>query len=622
MAQQIDVSIEIDGKPISPFSRLTISQRIDWHHHFEIVIPLDAFEGTGQTALNQAKDFLGGKVEISMKPKIFIKQEKNIFKGLITEVSMARHLRGQREVIVRGQSPTILLDGAMHCRCFYDMSLSDIVHNLSDNIASNALEMKVQPSYTKNFPYFVQYKESSFHCMNRAAAMYGEWCFYNGTQLVFGKLDKDKKVDLPIEKDLFDFGFSLKSVPLNFKAAAYNYMEKEIYESEAANASVNDLEQYGEFSLGKSDDFFKQDATYESSHIVQGADELNDLVEIKKNILARDLVVASGISDNPYLNVGAIINITGEGRNEEDYGEFIVTHVSHSTDSTGNYQNHFEAIPGDATFPPPNPNVRPVIPETQTAIVTDNVDPEDLGRIKVKMPWQDSNGEETIWLRTLNQYAGKERGFYFVPEIEDEVLIGFEHGNFNNPYVMGSLWNGKDKPDAWKDDKNNLKVIKTRSGNQIHFIDEDGKEEIKIMNKDANDPTNEISLTLDAGGKISIKTKGDMVLSADGDIEITSKKSITMKADESINMESGSGTKMKSSETTMEVNGNIKFESMGNTTIKSTGNTTIESTGNATLKGTQALVEGTAQAELKGGATASVNGSGMAEIKGALVKIN
>ena len=610
MAQQIEVSIEIGGQPISPFSRLTISQRIDWHHHFEIVIPLDAFQGTNQTALNQAKDFITKEVIISMKPKIFIKQEKNIFKGLITEVSMSRHQRGHREVIVRGHSPTILLDGAMHCRCFYEMSLSDIVHQLLGNVAANALETKVQPSFTNVFPYFVQYKESSFHCMNRAAALYGEWCFYNGTELVFGSLDKDNKINLPMERDLFDFGFSLKVAPLNFKAFAYNYMEKETYESPSSGAAVNDLEQYGEFSMGKSDEFYKQEAIYGSSQIIHNEGELKDLVERKKNTLARELVVASGISDNPYINVGAVINITGEGRNEEDYGEFIITHVSHSTDGTGNYQNHFECIPADATFPPPNPNVNAVISETQTALVTDNNDPEGLGRIKVKLPWQ--NGEETPFIRIANQYAGMERGFYFLPEVDDEVLVGFEQGNINNPYVLGSLYNGKDKPDGWDNPDNTLKVIKTRNGNQIHFIDDDGKEEIRILNKDASDATNEISLSLEGNGKISIKTKGDMELSAEGNMTFTSKKSITMKADQSINMESGSGTKMKASETKMEATG--KFE------VKA-ANVNIEGSASSKMKAAQTSVEGSAQVEVKG-AMASLNGSGVTEVKGGIVKIN
>src|SRR5690606_33415938 len=131
--------------------------------------------------------------------------------------------------------------------------------------------------------------ESSFHCMNRAAALYGEWCFYNGTELVFGKLDKDNKVNLPMVKDLFDFGFSLKVVPLNFKAFVYNYYEKEIYESASSDAAVNDLEQYGEFSMGKSDEFYRQDASYEAPQIIQDEGELKDLVERKKNTLAREL---------------------------------------------------------------------------------------------------------------------------------------------------------------------------------------------------------------------------------------------------------------------------------------------------------------------------------------------
>src|SRR5437868_3604561 len=90
-------------------------------------------------------------------------------------------------------------------------------------------------------------------------------------------------------------------------------------------------------------------------------------------------------------------------------------------------------------------------------VVTNNQgDPDGLGRVKVKFPWL-SNEEESFWARVAAPMAGKERGFYFLPEVEDEVLVAFEQGDVRFPYVVGSLWNGKDAPPAKNDDgKNNV----------------------------------------------------------------------------------------------------------------------------------------------------------------------
>ena len=109
-------------------------------------------------------------------------------------------------------------------------------------------------------------------------------------------------------------------------------------------------------------------------------------------------------------------------------------------------------------------------------VVTNNKDPDALGRVKVKFPWL-SDTDESHWARVVTPMAGGGRGFYFLPEVDDEVLVGFEHGDVGLPYVLGSLWNGKDKPPEKNDDgKNNLRVIKSRSGHLIRLDDTDAKE--------------------------------------------------------------------------------------------------------------------------------------------------
>lgn len=114
------------------------------------------------------------------------------------------------------------------------------------------------------------------------------------------------------------------------------------------------------------------------------------------------------------------------------------------------------------------------------AIVTNNKDPEGLGRVKLKFPWF-SDDNETDWVRVATFMAGSEMGGYFIPEVGDEVLVAFEHGNINAPYVIGALWNAKQKPpEKNPDGKNNIRKFRSRSGHEIVFNDNDVEKKEKI----------------------------------------------------------------------------------------------------------------------------------------------
>ena len=110
-------------------------------------------------------------------------------------------------------------------------------------------------------------------------------------------------------------------------------------------------------------------------------------------------------------------------------------------------------------------------------IVTNNKDPEGLGRVKVKLPWM-ADELESNWARVVTPMAGAQRGIYFLPEVDDEVLVAFEHGSAEHPYVLGALWNGKDKPpESNSDGKNNTRTIRSRSGHVIRLTDTAGEKD-------------------------------------------------------------------------------------------------------------------------------------------------
>jgi len=113
-------------------------------------------------------------------------------------------------------------------------------------------------------------------------------------------------------------------------------------------------------------------------------------------------------------------------------------------------------------------------------LVTNNQDPEGLGRVRLKFPWL-SDENESDWVRIATFMAGNQRGGYFLPEVGDEALVAFEHGDINRPYVIGFLWNGVDKPpEANSDGKNSIRTITSRSGHEIIFNDDADQKQEKL----------------------------------------------------------------------------------------------------------------------------------------------
>jgi uncharacterized protein involved in type VI secretion and phage assembly len=120
------------------------------------------------------------------------------------------------------------------------------------------------------------------------------------------------------------------------------------------------------------------------------------------------------------------------------------------------------------------------IPGVAVAIVTDNEDPEGMGRVRVTYPWRDAD-DESHWARIATPMAGGGMGAYFLPEVDDEVLVAFENGDIHYPYVVGSLWNGTDTPPADNaDGKNDVRLIRSRSGHEIVLNDSDTEGRVEI----------------------------------------------------------------------------------------------------------------------------------------------
>ena len=198
-----------------------------------------------------------------------------------------------------------------------------------------------------------------------------------------------------------------------------------------------------------------------------------------------------------------------------------------------------------------------------TAIVTDNVDPEKLGRVKLQFPWS-SDDSESAWARVSTFMAGEDQGFYFIPEIEQEVLVVFMHGDIEYPIVIGTLWNADSMPPQVDDnDANDIGKIRSRSGHEIIFNDNsDGDTKLEITSSMGH----KIVLDDSDSGKIEISSAGGYSIVMDDSSGIT----IEDNSGSQIKMESSSG------EVTIKSGMSMSLESGGNMDIKAAGVLTLE----------------------------------------------
>ncbi len=653
MAQQVRVKLSVNGEHLSPVASISLSQDVHRHHSFDITLATDAFRLTGTNVVEQSKRFIGQELHLSFGTDLFRTTDPDHeFTGVVTEVAVNRSDNGDNTLTLRGHSPTIMLEGLPQCRSYTNKTVAEMVNALLENVP-HSLKTTIDPTYKEPLFYVVQYHESNYAFLQRMAATLGDWCYYDGTQLVYGNSRDAPKLDLPLIKDLFTFDFSYRLRPVRGKDYSYDYEANEVFSSRAQEASSPPLDPYGAFALEQSRALYQQEPVSIAPSHIDGQGSLDSHVEMRQNTTTAGMVQMHGNSDNPSLTIGTIVNITGEVASEHDHGEFIITAVAHHISGTRSYQNSFTAVPADVQLPPPPYRPHPRI-ETQRAVVTDNDDPDKFGRVKVRFPWQE--GEETTpWIRIIQPYAGKGEqgglhGFHFIPEIGTEVLVGFEHDHPVRPFVLGNVYHGESKPEPWASSSNSTKIIRTRNGNEIRLVDVGGKEKIHIYHRKDEDHYNEIKLEMEGEGTITIETKGQLNLKAKN-IKMLAEENIVMGAQGTIEMitatdpdnylSTGQYSMFKMSDSidlksqeniaAYATNGSISVESelqdvsvkaMGNLALKSTQNTTIDALDVAITADTKLSAEGKVDATLKGGANATLEGGAMTTVKGAIVKIN
>lgn len=540
MVNKLIVDISIEHLSVTHFSRFSLDQRFNEHHTFELHINHDQMEGTNSMTLAKSKDFIGKSLTAQFS---VLEDTPNIFTGIITKVEIAQTHGFQGDIVFTGFSPDILLDRGPDLGSYLGKDLKTILRQATSDTPQNDLDFQIKPAYSAAIDYIIQYKESDFDFINRLSSEYHEWFYYDGSTLHFGKPDQQEEVDLVYGRDLQSMQYGMQITPLNYKKFAYHSQEDQLLSSQplAASSSLSDVSH----AISASNDVYSKRFNQPLSVRVNSQKEIDTFVNDEHKSLVSGLVNINGRGDNPQVGIGKVVNISTSMRNGldfqvEDFGKFIVTAIHHEIDGVGHYHHTFEGVSADSEKLPAQKKQKPFA-DMQLADVVNNKDPKGQGRVKVKFKWQCQTNDETEWLRVITPDAGssdkvsKNRGFAFIPEKGDQVVIAFEEGNIARPIVLGSVYHGNNGSGG--SDDNHLKSIATRSGNKLQMNDADGS--VNLMDKGSanlhfdgagNATLNAAqSKTINVGGDKDNPPQSVIHADAEGNIVLDAKTSITLK---------------------------------------------------------------------------------------------
>jgi uncharacterized protein involved in type VI secretion and phage assembly len=540
--------------------------------------------------LDDASLLPGKKLKVKSRTE---QQNANpIFDGEIVELEPVFEGKGQK-LTVRAFDRLHRLTRGRYARTFVDVSDSDIMQKIAGEVG---LQADIDSS-TPVHKHVFQSNQTNLEFLQARASTLGRYLYVLGEKLVCKKAPPERKLELNIHQELSEFRprLTTSAQVSKVQVRGWDVTKKAPVLGEATDGS----------SAPKRSEQPRGGQAAKSAHNIEAKFLVNEpvvreqgaadaLAKAVADRLEGRYVEAEGTaSGNPELLAGTTVKIKGVGTRFE--GEYFVTSAEHVYTPAGGYVTHFSvtghespgllsALGADRDFRAPS--------TMAVAIVTDNNDPDGkLARVKVKYPWL-SDEEGSFWARVVFPGGGKDRGIMYMPEVNDEVLVGFEHGDINQPYIIGGLYNGKDAPALpngkfFKSGNIVQRVIKSRTGHiillddsddapGIQIIDQTGKNIIKIESKTGD-------MTIEMEGKVTVTAKGDMKLESKKSVEIIAATDVKINANSNVN-------------------------------IKATSSFSAEGTSSAEVKG--------ATLSLKGSATAKLEAGGMTEVKGLPVKIN
>ena len=534
------ITISVGKRSLSSFISLQIEQNIGKHHRFQMAVELETGSNRYVHNINNSKKWLGESIVVKAA-------NTPIFVGVVTNVQLHREGSDFGCIIVSGYSATYRMETAHSCFSWNDRTIGDVVKKLCEQAK---VQLELNPAFKETKDFICQYEESDFDFIRRLAHQYQEWMYFDGTKLIFGK---PRKLADPIR---LEYGTTLSSLDIGLQTLArseqvFSYhsgADREMQRMTPDLAYGHDKLAGEAFraSLG----MFSKPARQHALPRISNETELDNYTGRKQAAETAETHYITAESQVPTLRVGSVISLYSSflervgNLSEESLGNFIIIEITHEVSQGSYYKNRFKAIP--ATIKAlPSPKVRMPLAETQMATVLSNADPQGKGRVRVRMNWQ-TDGMQTGWVRVMTPDGGSSsdvksnRGFVFIPEVGDQVLLGFRHGDPARPYVMGSLFNGTTGGGGLEG--NHMKSLTTRSGHTIKL----------------NDSLSSLGITIKdiKGNSIHIDSVGD-------DIIINAKRNITINAGETFTV--------NAREMEVNIDGDI-IEKIGKNKISTIGN--------------------------------------------------
>ena len=541
------ITISIGKKSLSSFISLQIEQNIGKHHRFQMSVELETGSNRYVHNINSSKDWLGESIVVKAA-------NKPIFVGVVTNVQLHREGSDFGCIIVSGYSATYRMETAHSCFSWNDTTIGNVVKKLC---AEAKVQLELNPEFKETKDFICQYEESDFDFIRRLAYQYQEWMYFDGTKLIFGK---PRKLADPIR---LEYGTTLSSLDIGLQTLArseqvFSYhsgADREMQRMTPNLAYGHDKLAGDAFraSLG----IFSKPARQHALPRISNATELDNYTGRKQAAETAETHYITAESQVPTLRVGSVISLYSSflervgNLSEESLGNFIIIEITHEVSQGSYYKNRFKAIPATIKAMP-SPKVRMPLAETQMATVLSNADPEGKGRVRVRMNWQ-TDGMQTGWVRVMTPDGGSSsdvksnRGFVFIPEVGDQVLLGFRHGDPARPYVMGSLFNGTTGGGGGQG--NNCKSLTSRTGSSLRLDDSVGSVTLHDkgtvnMNFDGAgnaclDAQSKIGLSVgDTNSELILEKNGNVFLSADSTITFMVGSSSIVMDNNSVNIKS------------------------------------------------------------------------------------
>jgi uncharacterized protein involved in type VI secretion and phage assembly len=633
-------SLAIDGTAasedlIADILQVSVEESLHQLSMFTLIISNNYFSGSSTaTWTHMSKFAIGKKIKIGFTssttgdPNFDDASTAYILEGEITAIETDFTEEAKAPIIIRGYDVAHRLHRGRCSQSFLDMTDSDIVKKLAGECG---ITLGTITSTTPVHKYVFQENQTNMEFLQERAARNGFELYMQDGELNFRKPTKGAELSLKWLKDLSSFRIRVTGAEQvsSVEVRGWDYKTKKAIVSTASTEAVITSNTSGKGSAS-STKFSSSPKMIVVDQPVFSTAESDKIAQSLCDELGGEFVHADAKgTGNPLIRAGKVIKLTDMGNYS---GSYYVTETHHLFQN-GYYTTHFSVrgLRGGDLYSMLSSKTRLQPGQTMlVGIITNNNDPDKLGRVKVKFPTL-TEDHESNWARVVGVGAGVNRGFDCLPEVNDEVLVAFEHGDIHRPYVIGGVWNGTDAPptvvtDSVVGGKVRLRTFKTRVGHQLQFVEEDKGDVKKGVYLNTIDGHN---LRLDDSTKFAeLETTGGHKFRADDDskvISLTSTGDITVLT----------GTSGSTKDLTINA-ANMTLTATTNITLKVGTNKIVISTSGIVVEGTQVQIKGTASAKMEApsinvegsamntikGGLVNVEASGIAIVKGSLVKIN